>query len=101
MGGISATMQNSTVQRIDTTLNLLFLRGPVPGYDGNYVKITDSYFSVLRTGTTGVKKGLPKEGIIKNVKALPFPMGDMELAKTLPVIVDAAADKIITGRLGL
>lgn len=101
MGGISSTIQNSTVQRIDTTLNLLYLRGPVPGVDGNYVKITDAFYGVQRKGLIGVKKGKAQEEMLRNVSKLPFPIGDMELAKTLPVIVDAAADPVKTGRLGL
>lgn len=101
LGGISSTVRNSTVQRIDTTLNLLFLRGAVPGFDGNYVRITDAFYGVQRAGMVGLKRGKGKEEVLKNVRELPFPMGDMELAKTLPVVVDAAADAVKTGRLGL
>lgn len=43
MGNKKRTLQNVKVVKIDTKRNLIFLRGQVPGFKGNYVQIKDAH----------------------------------------------------------
>lgn len=91
MGNKSSSYQNLLVQRIDTTLNLLYLRGPVPGPKGAYLRIKDALKGVEYRARHQRRKGVSLEESLGNgVRALPMPMGDVEMARGLPVVVDAA-----------
>ncbi|KAI9458489.1 mitochondrial 50S ribosomal protein L3 [Russula earlei] len=75
MGGKRITAQNLHVVRIDNALDLVFVRGCVPGYDGAHVLVRDA----KKKQRVLYEKVLPK-----GVLDLPFPAGTEELAKTLP-----------------
>lgn len=98
MGGRSAFKPNTIVQRIDTILNLLYLRGPVPGNKGGYVKISDARKGLQQVAEKNEKAGVEASKVLgPHILTLPFPMGDMEMAKTLPVVVDAATGPVKRG----
>lgn len=98
MGCRSSSTPNTVVQRIDTTLNLLYLRGPVPGPKGSYVKISDALKGVVLLAQKNAKKGIAEDKVLgEHILTLPFPMGDMNMAKTLPVVVDAATGRVKSG----
>ncbi|CAG8448434.1 2238_t:CDS:2 [Acaulospora morrowiae] len=42
MGGKNCTVVNAKVLKIDNVLNLIYVKGPVPGYDDQFVRIRDS-----------------------------------------------------------
>lgn len=41
-GGLNKTLMSSLVLRIDTELDLVFVKGPVPGPRGGHVRLTDA-----------------------------------------------------------
>lgn len=88
MGNTNSTTQNLLVQRIDTSLNLIFVKGAIPGPANGVIRLTDAMKGVRRVGRKNAIKGV--EPYLKDVTSLPFPYGDDELASRLPVIVDAA-----------
>ncbi|KAN0112124.1 Translation protein, beta-barrel-containing domain containing protein [Russula decolorans] len=94
MGGKRTTTQNLHVVRIDNTLDLVFARGCVPGYDGTPVFIRDAKKKMVALGQHNQAKGLYEKVLPKGVSDLPFPAGSEELAKTLPPIVVAPSPRI-------
>lgn len=82
MGTTRTTIQNLPLVRIDTVLNLLFVKGNVPGFDDAYIEVRDSKKKVIWEGMKNLKKGLNEDEWLKNlaVKALPFPAGTKEQA---------------------
>jgi large subunit ribosomal protein L3 len=87
MGGKRTTTQNLHVVRIDNTLDLVFVRGCVSGYDGTHVLIRDAKKKVVALAQHNQAKGLYEKVLPKGVSDLPFPAGTAELAKTLPAII--------------
>ncbi|KAF9167285.1 54S ribosomal protein L9, mitochondrial [Actinomortierella ambigua] len=72
MGGEQATVQNLKVMKIDNALNLLYIKGAIPGVDNQFIKIKDA---VKKRGESIAPKDcLP----------LPFPTVDPELVKAMP-----------------
>jgi large subunit ribosomal protein L3 len=88
MGGQRITTQNLPVIRIDTNLNLIFVKGAVPGVDDAHVMIRDAKKKVA-VGKHNQAKGLYEKVLPKGVDDLPFPAGTAEMAKELPAIVEA------------
>ncbi|KAI9459482.1 mitochondrial 50S ribosomal protein L3 [Lactarius psammicola] len=93
MGGKRITTQNLHVVRIDNTLNLVFVRGCVPGVDDAHVLIRDAKKKMVASAQHNQAKGLYEKVLPKNVLDLPFPAGTEELAKTLPPIVVAPSQR--------
>ena len=93
MGGKRTTTQNLHVVRIDNTLDLVFVRGCVPGYDGTAVFIRDAKKKMIALAQHNQAKGLYEKVLPKGVSDLPFPAGSEELAKTLPSIVVAPSPR--------
>ncbi|KAH8980944.1 mitochondrial 50S ribosomal protein L3 [Lactarius hatsudake] len=93
MGGKRITAQNLHVVRIDNTLNLVFVRGCVPGVDDAHVLIRDAKKKMVASAQHNQAKGLYEKVLPKGVLDLPFPAGTEELAKTLPSIVVAPAQR--------
>jgi len=93
MGGKRTTTQNLHVVRIDNTLDLVFVRGCVPGYDGTSVFIRDAKKKMVALAQHNQAKGLYEKVLPKGVSDLPFPAGSEELAKTLPPIVVAPSPR--------
>ncbi|KEI36397.1 uncharacterized protein L969DRAFT_91045 [Mixia osmundae IAM 14324] len=75
MGNRTRTQQNLLLVRIDTALNLLFVKGCVPGHTGTFVRVCDAL------------KKRPFPGNVMGVLRLPFPAGTPELASTMPAVV--------------
>jgi len=93
MGGKRITTQNLHVVRIDNTLNLVFVRGCVPGYDDAHVLVRDAKKKMVALSQHSQAKGLYEKVLPKGVSDLPFPAGTEELAKTLPPIVVAPSQR--------
>ncbi|KAI9594933.1 translation protein [Syncephalis fuscata] len=55
MGGNYATVQNLKVVKVDTGLNLVYVRGAVPGYDRQYIYIKDA---IKKRGAAAFPKGV-------------------------------------------
>ncbi|KAJ8494929.1 hypothetical protein ONZ45_g13074 [Pleurotus djamor] len=91
MGGGRITTQNLAVLRVDTKLNLIFLRGAVPGIDNAHVLIRDAKKKMVAIGSANQAKGLYEKVLPTGVDDLPFPAGTAELAATLPSIIEAPA----------
>ncbi|KAJ3993909.1 translation protein [Lentinula boryana] len=90
MGGQRITTQNLAVVRVDSSLNLIYLRGAVPGVDDAQVMVRDAK-KLTAVGCHNQAKGLYEKVLPKGVDDLPFPAGTLEMAKTLPSIVEAPA----------
>lgn len=95
LGGERTTVQNLLVMRIDTGLNLVFVKGAVPGADEADVLISDAKKKVVAAGLIKSTKGLTgAEALPGPVQSLPFPAGTKELEnRTLgaAVAIDAPA----------
>jgi large subunit ribosomal protein L3 len=90
MGNRRITTQNLPVLRVDTNLNLIFVKGAVPGVDDAHVLIRDAK-KITAQGKHNQVKGLYEKVLPKGVDDLPFPAGTAELAKALPPIVESPA----------
>ena len=93
MGGTRTTAQNLAVMRIDTSLNLVFVKGCVPGIDDAYVMIRDAKKKMTHAIQVNYAKGKINDVLPKNVLALPFPAGTQEMAKDLPPVIDATSKR--------
>ncbi|KAJ7509983.1 translation protein [Mycena galericulata] len=91
LGGKRITTQNLAVVRIDTTLDLVYVRGAVPGFDDAHVLITDAKKKMIALSSHNQAKGLYEKVLPTGVDDLPFPAGTAKLAKTLPSIIESPA----------
>ncbi|KAJ7774950.1 translation protein [Mycena metata] len=91
LGGKRITTQNLAVVRVDTTLDLVFVRGAVPGFDDAHVLISDAKKRMISLSTHNQAKGLYEKVLPTGVDDLPFPAGTKQLAKTLPSIIVSPA----------
>jgi large subunit ribosomal protein L3 len=74
MGGVNRTTQNLLVHRIDTDLNLVYVRGGVPGPDDQYIELTDAVRKVRESVARRFRKGKePAEWLSGGVQSLPTP----------------------------
>ncbi|KAH7340205.1 translation protein [Rhizoctonia solani] len=90
LGGERTTVQNLFVQRIDTSLNLIFVKGAVPGPDDGFVFVRDAKKKLVSLASARFKKGLEAEKILPiGIDTLPFPAGDKTLEAQLPPVVIA------------
>lgn len=94
MGNKQRTAQNLYVVRIDTTLDLIFVKGCVPGVDDAHVMIRDARKKLESLARANQAKGLFEKVLPRGVDDLPFPAGTRELAAILPPIVDAPSTRI-------
>jgi len=82
MGHVKRTTQNLLVHRIDTALNLVFVRGAVPGPDDQFVSVRDSKKNLVWRAQKGFRSGLPAaEWLKEGVTGLPMPAGTDEMVK--------------------
>lgn len=95
LGGERVTVQNLAVVRIDTALDLIFVKGSVPGVDNAQVMIRDAKKKMVTIGSHNQAKGRYEQVLPKGVDDLPFPAGTAELAKTLPSIIEAPAPSTV------
>jgi large subunit ribosomal protein L3 len=91
MGNKRITTQNLAVVRIDTSLDLIFVRGAVPGVDDAHVLIRDATKKMTALSSANQAKGLYEKVLPKGVDDLPFPAGTAELARMLPPVIEAPA----------
>ncbi|GAA5896535.1 hypothetical protein JCM6882_005721 [Rhodosporidiobolus microsporus] len=86
MGGLNVTTQNLVVERIDTALNVLYVRGAVPGAPGAFVRVNDALKKVGWKAQARAKRGLGAEKgeVLEGIKGLPMPAASVEMAKDWP-----------------
>lgn len=95
MGGYRTTTQNLEVVRIDTALDLVFVKGAVPGVDDAHVMVRDAKKKMREIVQANFAKGNDPDRILpKGVDALPFPAGTKEMAETLPPIITAPSKRV-------
>ena len=74
MGGKQRTTQNLLVHRVDTDLNLIFVRGAVPGHDDAVIQVRDAIRGVKWKAENQFNRGKPDgEWLPEGVKTLPLP----------------------------
>lgn len=93
LGGENSTMQHLYVVRVDSTLNLIFVRGCVPGVDDAHVLVRDAKKRLVQTARVERRRGKHHKILPRGLNDLPFPAGTAELAKTLPPIVVAGSNR--------
>lgn len=91
MGNDRVTVQNLLVVRVDTQLNLLFVKGCVPGSDGGHLLVRDAKRKIIGASKRKASKGAKNaaECLPAGVDALPFPAGTEEMAQVLPKVITA------------
>lgn len=90
MGNKRVTVQNLLVVRINSTLDLVFVKGAIPGVDDTHVLIRDAKKKIA-FGRANQAKGLYEKVLPKGVDDLPFPAGTAEIAEQLPPVIEAPA----------
>jgi len=93
MGNKRITTQNLAVVRIDTQLDLIFVRGHVPGVDDAQVLIKDAKKKMYCLGKVAYEKGLTEKVLPKGLSDLPFPAGTARMAKMFPPIIEALSSR--------
>lgn len=91
LGGERITVQNLSILRIDTALNLLFVEGSLPGVDNAHVMVRDAKKKMLQRAQHNQMKGLYEKVLPTGVDDMPFPAGTSAMAKGLPTIIEAPA----------
>lgn len=92
LGNERITTQNLLVYRVDTILNLVYVKGCVPGVDNAHVFVSDAKRKVTVAGKSKLRKGMAPELCLPGgVDGLPFPAGTKEMA-------DGLEAKIITAQ---
>ncbi|KAF8343992.1 mitochondrial 50S ribosomal protein L3 [Cantharellus anzutake] len=90
MGGKRVTVLNLPVVRVDSTLNLIYVKGCIPGVNGAHVFVTDAKRKVQAAAQRKLQKGMGIENCLPpGVDSLPLPAGTKEMAETLPKIITA------------
>ncbi|ORX37803.1 translation protein [Kockovaella imperatae] len=74
MGGKQRTTHNLLVHRVDKELNLIFVRGAVPGFDDAVISVRDAVRATKWKAENEFKRGKPDgEWLAEGVKTLPLP----------------------------
>ena len=94
MGGERITAQNLEVIRVDSSLDLIFVKGCVPGVDDAHVMVRDAKKKLVGLAKANSAKGLDDKILPKGVLDLPFPAGTKEMAATLPTIIEAPSKRV-------
>jgi large subunit ribosomal protein L3 len=93
LGGERTTTQNLYVVRIDNNLDLVYVRGCVPGVDNAHVLVRDAKKKLRTLAVHNYDKGLSNKILPPGVLGLPFPAGTAELAKSLPPVIAAPSNR--------
>ena len=93
LGGERITQQNLYVARIDNKLDLIYVRGCVPGFDNAHLLVRDAKKRVTQLAKQHDERGWTENILPKGVVDLPFPAGTKELAKSLPPVVAAPSNR--------
>ena len=94
MGGKRITTQNLEVVQIDTALDLVFVKGCVPGVDDAHVMVRDAKKSLVQLASANYAKGLDDKILPRGVMDLPFPAGTKEMTAGIPAIVTAPSKRV-------
>jgi large subunit ribosomal protein L3 len=94
LGNERITTQNLRVVRVDSALNLIFLKGCVPGVDNAHVMVKDSKKIMHNLAKAAHARGRTDRILPKGVVDLPFPAGTAEMAKVLPPVIEATSPRI-------
>jgi len=94
LGGERVTVQNLPVVRIDTELNVVFVKGAVPGSDDGFVLLRDARKKMEIHGQNREKRGM--KALPGGLEALPFPAATVEMAREWPTIIQASMEKKAT-----
>ncbi|KAF8136758.1 translation protein [Boletus edulis] len=94
LGGERITVQNLTVMRVDSQLDLIFLKGAVPGVDDAQVLIRDAKKKLVSVAKAHQAQGEYEKVLPKGVDDLPFPAGTKEMAKNLPGTIEAPSKRV-------
>ena len=74
MGDKFRTTQNLLVHRVDTALNLIYVRGHVPGHEQSYIEVKDAVRGVRFKAENRFLKGKDQnEWLDEGVETLPMP----------------------------
>ncbi|CAL1705205.1 unnamed protein product [Somion occarium] len=93
MGGVRRTTLNLTVVRIDTSLDLIYVKGCVSGVDDAHVLVRDAKKKMTHIAQVNHAKGNFDKVLPKHVDDLPFPAGTAELAKEFPPVIVAPSKR--------
>ncbi|KAI0345323.1 mitochondrial 50S ribosomal protein L3 [Trametopsis cervina] len=93
MGGVQITTQNLIVVRVDTNLDLIYVKGAVPGVDEAQVLIRDAKKKMTHAARVAFANSKTDSLLPKYVSDLPFPAGTKEMAKELPPIMEAPSKR--------
>jgi len=94
LGGERVTVQNLTVMRVDGQLDLIFLKGAVPGIDDAQVLIRDAKKKMTSVAKAHQARGEYEKVLPTGVDDLPFPAGTKEMARNLPAIIEAPSKRV-------
>ena len=94
MGGKRITAQNLEVVQVDSALDLVFVKGCVPGVDDAHVLVRDAKKKLIQNARTNHAKGLDEKILPKGLDDIPFPAGTKEMAATLPTVIAAPSKRI-------
>ena len=94
LGGERITTQNLHVVRVDSELDLIFVRGCVPGIDDAHVMIRDAKKKMTQLSQHNHAKGNMEKILPRGLVDLPFPAGTKELAQTLPSVIEAPSSRV-------
>ncbi|KAH9945902.1 mitochondrial 50S ribosomal protein L3 [Epithele typhae] len=94
MGDKRITTQNLAVVRVDTDLDLIYVRGAVPGVDDAQVMVRDAKKKMNQLSRHAAQKDETDKVLPKGLVTLPFPAGTKEMAKTLPSIIAAPSMRV-------
>jgi large subunit ribosomal protein L3 len=93
LGGERITTQNLRVVRVDRVLDLIFVKGAVPGVDDAHVMVRDAKKKMVSLARANFAKGLPDKILPKGVVSLPFPVCTKAMADKLPSVVEAKSPR--------
>ncbi|EJD42235.1 mitochondrial 50S ribosomal protein L3 [Auricularia subglabra TFB-10046 SS5] len=93
LGGENATQQHLYVVRVDSALNLVFVRGSVPGVDDAHVFVRDAKKKLVGVARLEKRRGRHSKILPRGVNDLPFPAGTQGLAKQMPPIIVASSNR--------
>ena len=93
LGGERITAQNLTVVRVDTNLDLIYVKGCVPGVDDAQVLIQDAKKKLIHPAKVAHANSKFDALLPKYVSDLPFPAGTKEMAKDFPQIMEAPSKR--------
>ncbi|KAI0636733.1 mitochondrial 50S ribosomal protein L3 [Trametes polyzona] len=94
LGGERITTQNLAVVRVDSDLDLIYVRGCVPGVDDAQVMVRDAKKKMTQLAQHNSAKGLFEKILPKGLTGLPFPAGTKELAQALPPVIVAPSARV-------